>query len=796
MSINYKLYNECVDKQIITDLLKKTDLNNDYFTILQNYKKINRANKTSVMYSQKYNGIGRLYANNNGCKTLQQMPRILRNTLARNKYIDLDMVCALPVIAYQECKKHNINCKYLKKYIKYRDNYLQQLQDEYETDRDTAKQLANRLMNGGGIGAWINDNNLNLEEDCDIPEFWVQFKNEMDAIYNGLYKVYYDYYKVVLDDNDKKWNEKARLCSIALQDKENDILQEAISFLTDLGFKVDVPIYDGMLIQAKDGIDDNLIDSLKDYIKQQLDYVVDWKVKPMDEGINLDDVNLDDDDWEFLPCKSQTYDASYCMMIEGDSQSKIYQRRKKYVEHFVVQTFHPENIFHFTNYKKKTISIFKRQGIIERLEDTLSGLVNDAGRPLSFTEVWLKDHNKNSEHSYYWVPFHPTNSNHLNNIEPDLFNTFSGYGDKINTDYNQDATRILDLWKDVVFNLCGGDDFCFHYYLCYLAQIVQDPSNKKGIAIGFKSRQGEGKGTHLSAFSKVIGEDHYFSSENMEDFFGKHAEAFPKRLLVNIDEVNGTHNYLNNIKAKITEDYCILNAKNHRPIKVRNFARVIFTMNNVNMTFDMGSEERRFVFFESNGENLKYKNKVGGWEKIVKHWKKPEHVSALYDFLNNYNIDIDLINDRPLTELYKTLLFKNKPYVCSFTEQFLTTCKWREFEPYLLGYEEQTEPNMFNDPLYDENIQIKASQFRKYLNNWLKESGYDFSLTPSKILPEFKNLNFPISYENKGGNNYYSFCPKVMYEYMVERKWIEEILLDQKTTDKQLEEYDDNLFLV
>ena len=134
MSINYKLYNECVDKQIITDLLKKTDLNNDYFTILQNYKKINRANKTSVMYSQKYNGIGRLYANNNGCKTLQQMPRILRNTLARNKYIDLDMVCALPVIAYQECKKHNINCKYLKKYIKYRDNYLQQLQDEYETE--------------------------------------------------------------------------------------------------------------------------------------------------------------------------------------------------------------------------------------------------------------------------------------------------------------------------------------------------------------------------------------------------------------------------------------------------------------------------------------------------------------------------------------------------------------------------------------------------------------------------------------------------------------------------------------
>lgn len=792
---NIHLYTEYVSKQLINDLLT-TDLHNDYFTMLQKYKKIIKANKVQVVYSQKYKGIGRLYAKGNGANTLQNMPRELRNTLAKSKYIDVDMVNALPTIAYQECKKKNIKAPFLRKYNKFRDDKLQELIDEYNCSRDIAKQLPNRLMNGGTIEKWIADNNLNKEEDCDIPSFWLSFKDEMEMIYKGLYKIHYEYYKVVLEGKEDDWNSISRLCFYALSDKENDIRQCAEEYLKALGYTVGVPFHDGMLIEIKEGLDDELLGEMRKHIKQEIGFDIEWKIKPMEDVIT-NTGSAEDDDWEIPIEKSMVYDASFCMMIEGDNQKQIYQRRKKYVENFLTQTYHPDCLFHFANYKLGFISMYKRNGIIERLEDTTSGIFSDStGREFSFTEVWLKDHKKNSKETYNWVPYNPYNDLHLNKLKPDTFNTFQGYPDVIETFVNPDATKILDLWKDVVLNLCEGNPEYYHYYICFLAQMVQDPSNRKGVAVGFKSLQGEGKGTHLQALSYVIGEDHYYSSDKMEDFFGNHSEAFPKRLLVNIDEVNGTQKHTSAIKTKITEKKCTLNAKNIRPVEFENFSRIVFTMNGLTLYFDMSSDDRRMVMFEGNGKNLKYKEYKGGWERIVEHWKKPEHIAALFNYLNTYKIDIDIINDRPMTEIYKTMMFKNKPFITGYMEQWLLKCMWREYEAYAIGYEFQHEPVMMEDEYYDKEIYILASQFRKQVNNYLNDNGFDFTLTPKQLYPELKGLNFPVRKEMKRGDNVFVLTPKVVYDYMVERKWIEVVLLEQEKTEIELKDFDENLFLV
>lgn len=789
-----KVFTEKVSLSKVNELLANRELNTEYFDILQSYKKLIKYNKVKVVYSQNYKDIGRHYAKDNGCRTLQNFPRELRNTLACDNYFDIDMINALPTILKEECNRKEIKCKYLKKFIKYRDDKLQELMTEFSCDKATAKTLPHRLINGGGFDSWIRDNNL--DEDCEMPEFWNNFKQELNTIYKSLYKLKYDKYEVVLDKKDTI-NEIARLVSISIQDIENDILFCAIEYLEENGFSVGTPIYDGFLVEKHELIDNDLLSDMSNHIHKELGYEVFWAIKPMDEQIVIQE-NNDGDDWNFDEEKSFVYDASYCMMIVGDSQSQTYQRRKKYVEHFLVETFHPENLYHMTNYRLSYITTYKRTALVERLEDTESGIISPlTGRHLSFTEVWLKDHNKRKEQSYTWIPSNPTNNHHLNNIVPDHFNTFTGFNPKINSPYNPDATKILDLWKQVVFNLCGGDDYCFHYYICYLAQMIQNPSNRPPIAIGFKSKQGEGKGTHLACISRILGEDHYYSSEDMENFFGKHAEAFPKRILVNIDEVNGSHNYINSIKTKITEPYTILNAKNMRPIKVRNFARIIFTMNNMNISFDMGSEERRFVFFEGNGKNLEFNKMNGGWDRIIKHWESDEHTSALFNFLNNYNIDIDIFNKhtRPITDLYKTLLYKNKPYICSFMEQFLTGCKWREYDPYTLNYEEQTEPVMEQDDQFDNVINLKATQFRKDVNEFIKSNGMDFSVSQQKLFPEIKNFGLPITYQNKRGNNYYIFNPSNVYKYMVDKKWIESELLEQKQEEIQYGDYDESLFL-
>lgn len=785
-SNNYKIFVEEPNTTILNELLGDSCLPNELHNIISKYKKSLNRNKIKVQYKQKYKNIGRYWCSNNNCISFTNMPKELRNSLADGIYYDIDMCNAGPRICYHICKKHKIQRSNLKKFINNRDNLFEELKNTFNVDTSICKILINRIMNGGGINGWFEE--FEIEDgESKIPKWVNDFKDELSNIYNSLYDIYYDDYKVVIDKNKTEYENKVRVVSIMLQDKENDLLQLALEYCDINKYEVGAMIYDGFLLKINSEFD---IDEMTKYINDKNEIPMKWAIKPMDDKIIYTNEEELNDDWTFEEDKGYEFDASYCMLISGSSPNQTYRRRQKYFENFVIQTYSPEILFHTRNYKLNIITTYKRPEIIVRFEDVYSGIYSDSnGREFTLLEVWLKDHRKRKCEIYNWVPINPTNNNHLNKLCPNAYNIWTGYSTNITMDYNNE--NILTLWKDVVHNLCGGVKEYTHYYTCFLAQIVQDPANKKGIAIGFKSKQGEGKGLHLLALARVIGLDHYYTSEKMEQIFGNHSEAFAKKLLVNIDETHDTHKYIDTLKTKITEPYTPLNIKYQREVMVENFARIIFTMNNNNICFDSGSGDRRFVMFESNHKNLKYRDYNGGWKPIAELWETPEHTKALFNYLNNYKIDLDLINDRPITELYKQLLYKNKPVLLDFITNWINGCNWRNYEPYEAPNELSAEPESKEyDELFDTELNIKCSIFKKEINTYLKDNGFEYALSTQKIYALITNFNLPITQQSKRKDNYYVFNPKEVWNYMSSQNY-NDVKFDD---NKPKQDYDANLF--
>jgi hypothetical protein len=91
------------------------------------------------------------------------------------------------------------------------------------------------------------------------------------------------------------------------------------------------------------------------------------------------------------------------------------------------------------------------------------------------------------------------------------------------------------LRAHMVDNMAPNDFDGFKYALCWYADIVQNPANKKGTALVFRGGQGVGKSTIVEMFGRLFGpHDHYVSKT--DGVAGKFNEALLARLHVAIEE--------------------------------------------------------------------------------------------------------------------------------------------------------------------------------------------------------------------------------------------------------------------
>jgi len=126
------------------------------------------------------------------------------------------------------------------------------------------------------------------------------------------------------------------------------------------------------------------------------------------------------------------------------------------------------------------------------------------------------------------------------------------------------------------------------------------------------------------------------------------------------------------IKTFVSEDTIIVNQKFVRPTTVLNVARLIMATNQNNgITIDIKSGDRRTEAVRTTEKYLEKKYNHAFWTALQAHFKKPIFISALYDYLNEIDLDKYNFKERCDSEMFKELCRQNTPKEALFWEYIL-----------------------------------------------------------------------------------------------------------------------------
>lgn len=268
--------------------------------IMSSYIKMSKRGCVNVKYHHSKHGVGRLMANLS--RSLQNMPREVRHTIAKDNYIDIDITNAHPTFLYQYCKKMNIPCKYLQHYIEHRESCIQEILDcVSHTTRDDVKSGILAMTNGGA--GLFTSGILSI-----CPEWVSAYKGEMTGIHEAIMQLEPTYAEMGLKNaKDKKakggfFNPTGSAVNLLLCDIENKVLMTMVNYLKQQGLSVAhiVLVFDGLMLFKKDllGHDvSKLLEGMEEAVRIHNGYDVKIVEKPMDEGFKLPEdyqVNTDD----------------------------------------------------------------------------------------------------------------------------------------------------------------------------------------------------------------------------------------------------------------------------------------------------------------------------------------------------------------------------------------------------------------------------------------------------------------------------------------------------------------------
>ena len=263
--------------------------------LLKYNKKINAF---KVVYKKSRNKIGRVYPEES--LGLTSLAKKVRNTLIKDKYIDIDLSNAQPKIIWNVCKSNNIDCPYIDKYNLQRDEILDEVSSKYNVTRNDAKNLFIRLAFFGTFDSWAKE--LNLE--YTIPtEFIVEFTNELIIIANKIKEHNPALFETCRKQKEAKneTNFIGSMFSLYLQEYETRIMECAIQWISsntkimelkNTPLKVCTYEYDGFKlikenVESYGGVE-LLIDNLQKVIFDKLGFEMKFEVKPIEKYFEIE----------------------------------------------------------------------------------------------------------------------------------------------------------------------------------------------------------------------------------------------------------------------------------------------------------------------------------------------------------------------------------------------------------------------------------------------------------------------------------------------------------------------------
>lgn len=583
---------------------------------LRAYKKLKKdGNSVQVIYEYgkelKSLKIGRLYPQKG--IGLQNFPSDVRSALSSDYYFDLDMINSQPVLLLQLSQKNSWNCDRLKEYVLQRSEKLQEIMEDFNCDRDNAKQIILSIM----FGEFTIKKNMFLSE----------LKNELSQIQINIVNSNPNILKLC----SKKQNIAGSVVANILQDMEFKILEHIDTVLQNHNRSMDVYIHDGGLIQKLENekeFPSELIKICEDSILEKFGYSIRLAIKPMKHSFEFKHKLL-----QF----GLVYKDEYLKTKEDFEKDHFYCSETE-----SICTITPNGIVHNCITKAKiTFASFNFTKIKDNKIHTFS-----------FIGEWLNDPDKFIIDKIIFDPSLPFGI--INNC----FNTFKGLrGSIYDLPINPiNRENILQRFQELILINSSKNPIYYLYHINWLALLIQFPYIIPLVAIILiNTKQGSGKDTEGNFIgSKVIGDCYFKNIVDIEnELLDKHSIIKKECLFMKLEEANGFVNRKHNdiIKNLITGTESNVNEKNIKQYKIKTYPHIIATTNNP-VPFKVEEDDRRFCIFYTSSDRV---GDTQWWKETHRLFDLPEAGAVVYQYLSSIDISNFDPSDFPKTEYHQNL---------------------------------------------------------------------------------------------------------------------------------------------
>lgn len=579
---------------------------------LYRYKKrINKGYVNTIYKFSRGGWHGRVFAQDG--LSLQPFRREIRHTLAKDIYVDIDMVNAHPVLLEQYCNANGVLCNKLTEYVQNRNNVLCYIEEELDIDRETSKKTILKIINGGTNPY----ENINFLQD---------FSQEMCSIREYIYNAEINIQKYL---KDKRRNLGGCAVNLLLCKIENDILMNMLSFFEEKGLTVGVLVFDGLMIEKDDMITPELLDECCEHLKDVTGYGIKLVIKEMDQGYDMQE--FEKESYENV---RKEVESVYSKLTCLDGYIKCIPDESPIV-------LKPSLMKHILNNR---------------------WCVTNDGRKQFYNE-WIKDPDISSYDDIDFIP-------NIKECPEKCINLFTGFRAAGFNYLETDGISIEPMLAHIS-NLCGHEQESYNYFIRWLAHCIQYPGVIPEVAVVLRGQEGCGKNAFTDFFGKyILGQHYYTTTPDVDVLFGTFANGLKNKLLVNLDEAECAHTYRlrEKIKNAVTNATIQYQQKGFDIITLNNYARWIFSTNN-KIPLNIQENDRRFVVFDCSNSVC---NDKDYFDNLYECIKNDEFCNTFYKYLLNYDLTDFNVKDRPLTkafiEIRQACLPKHYPFLRDYLD--------------------------------------------------------------------------------------------------------------------------------
>lgn len=567
---------ELFDEENLSILQRNAELPKNVKFQLSSYSKHRlTGGKISTIYKLADNcvehQIGRIYPIDQ--LSMSGMRFDVRNPLGAKNYFDIDMENAHYRIALKYCKDNGLPHENIEKYVNNRDAMLKAV----SSSRKKAKTEFLKILYGGDIKLYKSEYN-EAEGDVTVEGYNIlkSLQSEVVILMEIIWSKNSHLYNLKVGSEKKPLNKlplhkaKATMMSLIFQTEERKILMFIDAFMKTKGRSMDVFIHDGGYIRKQEGetsFPTELLVECSKSIQEVLNYDIPLAQKPIVYEAT-----------EFVT--KNDYYANKKIEIE----QRYAQVGGDFIE--IMEDEEPRMI------SCKDLKIFFKMYNYQELNFETNKMVKKY-----FFDTWTDDA---THRTYSRMDFIPDR----HNCPADVYNLFTGFkAEKLigSYEYNEDILEPIFRHLEIL------SENNLEWILQWFAWKIQRPHQKVKVLPLFRDVEkflekcgGTGKTTFIEWFgSEILGDKYFLSIHNNEDLYNSFNGQFEGKLLINLEEAEGSshHKHDNVLKARTTATKINVNKKNINAYKVNDYADIIANTNTKN-PFKINLSNRRIIPFD------------------------------------------------------------------------------------------------------------------------------------------------------------------------------------------------------